>query len=512
MPLEYVEQPDDLTDEQEAQLDDIWDRVAQMENGARPRNLLAMDNTLNAGFDPNQPRDWHGRWGSGGYQSAHDSDETVSAPSPQLWGQQPTSVLRWMGKQGYTFAEAKAAMWNMGVPVRDNTVKSQLSYARTGRGDLADITPEQAAILERAKTERINPGPDPDPEKTKARKGKPRGEKPPKPDPKPDPGKKGKQAKGAPAHLSLSREPTAFTKKVWDKIKSLPDGKVTSYQEAMEVGKVLREELHDRLRSLNKEFDRGLGRRETIGSYFTRTQEKHMEALRSAETPQASYMAKIAADEEALAMDAIAGGEAWKLLAEVRDLGPTKKPNLTGSTAARKILTEGMTKLPAEWMDRVADLHLNVRKVRRGYWGANSRIIPLQPGTSHRIAMSGLSPKSQQGCAVHELMHAVQYTHPTIVHIEQEFMKHRIATTPNPADAQMRSVNGLRERGVKDKFLCGYSGRYYGPSWHGTRSDNVPPYLEIMTTAVQSLEGERVGGIHGDHEWLDFTLGILAGT
>lgn len=68
----------------------------------------------------------------------------------ELFGQPVTATLRWMGKQGWDFAKARAALTKLGfAEVSDSTVRCQVG-GWTYRGDPADLTAEQAAQVNEA--------------------------------------------------------------------------------------------------------------------------------------------------------------------------------------------------------------------------------------------------------------------------------------------------------------------------------------------------------------------------
>lgn len=70
------------------------------------------------------------------------------APAEGLWGQQPTAVMRWMGKEGWNAKDAQRVLKEMGVDAAEGTIKTQLGAGVKGlRGPAASLTDEQAAIL-----------------------------------------------------------------------------------------------------------------------------------------------------------------------------------------------------------------------------------------------------------------------------------------------------------------------------------------------------------------------------
>lgn len=68
-----------------------------------------------------------------------------------LGGNAPTAVMRWMGTQNWTFAEAKVTFHNMGITVSDATIRAQLAAGKKGqRGAPAVISEGQNAYFRQA--------------------------------------------------------------------------------------------------------------------------------------------------------------------------------------------------------------------------------------------------------------------------------------------------------------------------------------------------------------------------
>lgn len=69
----------------------------------------------------------------------------------EMFGHAVTSVIRWMGKQGWTFEQAREALELHDCErVNDTTVKIQLAAGRKGdRGPAADLTEKQVSMLEK---------------------------------------------------------------------------------------------------------------------------------------------------------------------------------------------------------------------------------------------------------------------------------------------------------------------------------------------------------------------------
>ncbi len=72
----------------------------------------------------------------------------------QIFGYPVTAVLRWMGVEGWSFADARAAINAFGAGgISDTTIRIQLPAGRKGdRGAPAPITKQQAAELKAAAT------------------------------------------------------------------------------------------------------------------------------------------------------------------------------------------------------------------------------------------------------------------------------------------------------------------------------------------------------------------------
>ena len=79
-----------------------------------------------------------------------------------IFGFNVTSVVRWMGKDAWTFQQARRAMRKLNLPVADATLQAQLRAGHIGtRGDPAKLTAEQVeclyALIETPKEEKPCP-------------------------------------------------------------------------------------------------------------------------------------------------------------------------------------------------------------------------------------------------------------------------------------------------------------------------------------------------------------------
>lgn len=67
--------------------------------------------------------------------------------APQLWGHQPTAVIRWMGQEGWTWQEAQQVLAKKGLQVPEGTIKTQLSQGKSFKKPPAALTEPQIADL-----------------------------------------------------------------------------------------------------------------------------------------------------------------------------------------------------------------------------------------------------------------------------------------------------------------------------------------------------------------------------
>jgi hypothetical protein len=101
-----------------------------------------------------------------------------------IFGHPCTLVVRWMGANGWTPADALRTLNSLGCPVAASTVGAYINDIRNGRGPAADITPEQASQLNAVRhgldsstpTPQRTPTPPPAP-----RSPRPLGHRPPRP-------------------------------------------------------------------------------------------------------------------------------------------------------------------------------------------------------------------------------------------------------------------------------------------------------------------------------------------
>lgn len=78
--------------------------------------------------------------------SASKGPQTLFAPAPSLFNEQPTSIIRWMHQDGWTFEEIRRVLEQRGVEVAEGTIRTQISRAKKGQ-EGAKLTIEQQNLL-----------------------------------------------------------------------------------------------------------------------------------------------------------------------------------------------------------------------------------------------------------------------------------------------------------------------------------------------------------------------------
>ena len=75
----------------------------------------------------------------------------ISEDGKFVFGHRVTAVIRWMGTDAWSFAEARDAFMQLGVPVADATIRTQLAAGRNGqRGLPAELSKAQIGKLTKA--------------------------------------------------------------------------------------------------------------------------------------------------------------------------------------------------------------------------------------------------------------------------------------------------------------------------------------------------------------------------
>jgi hypothetical protein len=95
--------------------------------------------------EPERP-DWrndpNGKLDAGNFQAQHIKLDV--GKRSKIYGHPVTAVLRWMGQEDWTKADAKKALRKLGIDIADSTVDIQLRAGQRGeRGDPASLTKQQ---------------------------------------------------------------------------------------------------------------------------------------------------------------------------------------------------------------------------------------------------------------------------------------------------------------------------------------------------------------------------------
>lgn len=440
----------------------------------------------------------------------------VDAPNPKLWNLTTSSVVRWMGKQGWSADEAKKALDQLGVPMSRNTIMGRLSEGRSGKG-VADLKPDQVGAL------------------TAARSGTP-----PPVDPKPKPKRRtakdvsmGKDAieKAKQAAKEKKSEAAAPTK-----VQGLKFSRQPNYDDPYDAfGEEVRQKVAKHLNALrtfkaNKtrlKATKAIGKK--VADFIEQriAQRPDMVAYANMKTE----LAQVQADYEKRGQ---VGGLLWqkrqdltrrlrklseaamqarreetlKVLQGIRDMGvepkvafPDKVPehlkDYNGSHPANprerneieRALETAKTVIPTDWIDPSKEYDLLAS--RRGYHSSG------YPTTT--IAVSPGSPGDMERTVLHEFMHAAEQRNLLLGKAQQDYFNERAkGAKPGPL------YPGSQENGVPDDFVRPYMGRHYGWSTH----------YEILTMAAEDILLDNPTDSYGiyekDRATYEFGLGLLA--
>jgi len=445
--------------------------------------------------------------------------------APEFSDHAATAVVRWMGKEGFSFREAKAALDAAGLKASDATIRAQLGGWEK-RGAPAELTPEQAAFLTASKGATTTTG-------RPVAGGTTTTPKPliaPRPTTTPRPiitittTTPAPRVEGKPDWLTHTGEATEFSKRVWAEI---GDKGVTKWEDAVRVGRVVQEELKNR-QGFNPDKERRLsalqGEADSNQAEMDRFIREWTEDRKSAPKDKAFGFAdwmdrkygegkykEVSERHNATAEEIRKLRERHKpkpeqvlgLLKEVRDFGGVTldmraAKGSEGHKKAFEAMQRGKEFLPKDWLKVIAsEKSITVKGVARGYQKGDvfSHLI--------EVGISGGSERGTTGTAVHELMHVVENTSvrrnrrkskTQLGHVESAYLQKR----RKPGET-VTAINGRSsEVGYKDEFFNHYSGRVYGRDDH----------FEILSMGAEGAYGldEAV-----DEEQAAFTLGILVG-
>lgn len=460
----------------------------------------------------------------------------TGAPHPNLWGQQPTAVLRWMGKEGWNFDQAKAAMRELGVKVSDNTIREALPAGKKGvRGKPAEITGEQRIQLQYAAMSGMSKDAE---AKEQARRAKNRtaDQQPTK-----------VQGLTYTGDYDPSRPADALGESVRRFLNER--GGVVNVQETVEIG-----------RRLSQFVDEAPQMAKKRGDYL-----KAQEARKAAEAEQQRLIQEFEAWQQqtgegvatqawadrldgftmhvqAAAHREFSAQSTWlaarrvmtrTVLASVRDMGfepqavaATQKmiDEAVGKQFANKhgasppsperlremefAVQEAAKRMPTDWAwtmgqssvpgsgDRRPEMHLATAD--RGY-KANDR--------SH-MALSGANGTVHlQSTAAHEMTHMVEDVYPRMVRLQREYWKMRQnGEAPSPIHGDPDEI------GIRDQFSNHYTGRVYGGQ--GNTDPDRSRNFEIATMTIEDILFETPSNTHRtyeqDRQTYDFVLGLMA--
>lgn len=451
---------------------------------------------------------------------------TVTPPTvaPEF-KQVPTAIVRWMGKEGFDFKQAKAALQNAGITVADATIKAQLAAGKKGlRGDPADLTPEQVSFLKSTSTVPILR---PDPPKV-VPKPPPAIIRPavnpvipstPKVSPKKAAEDKQADKEIPPAHLGFTgKQQTEFAKKVWAKM----DGKrPRSLDEFLDIGKLVVEEtMNDPVFGAAKrnydqakaDVDRALqvlfkGKKESDIGYMDisliersgNSEKKQLLALfRKQKTVMYSSAQIMRTESNRVSLAA---------LRQIRDMGgiPLKVQKQKEGTIKKDVenaIHAVEECFPKTWLREMKSRLLEPDHGDRG--------IHSRRGKKTVIRLTGTA-KTMRGIAVHEVMHHAEaevrfFTEDVgrpekLGKYEREFLTRR--TKGEKLSQIYPGRKGLEhEVGVKDEFSEHYMGKDY--------KHFLDDHFEVLTMGVQGVFGGDYD-VTTDTEYYSFVLGLLAG-
>ncbi len=454
--------------------------------------------SLITNYNPNQPRDARGRWGTGG--GGGGSAAGSFAPSPQLWNHQPTAVLRWMGKNGWTKEEAAAVFARKGVEVAHNTLRSQISIGAgktegppNAKKDLADLTTEQIADLESI---RQSLGKDNPPPSKPVKERKPKVEKKKEDDEDAERKKVIEDAEAkkgaliARALLGSTAPETEFNRRIHDmaykayfRDPTSPGSKLTK-DDMIDIGQEVQQEIANRTYQIKAEREKA-GLKVTAG----------------------------------VTLDAARKEATLEVLAEIRDIGRPMKiesfipinKNEGDFTKAQhqevaKLVENASKDFPNAWTDDMPS-HYSYRTTR-GYHSERDRTIT--------VSSDGEKAKTT---ATHEVGHAVEAARPIVRKLEADFLRSRIKPGEKPVLYNTSPEFG-DEWVYEDDFDRPYAGKTYSykSPWYPKPASGEPSVSDIASHEVFTMGVQEV--LHGrtlwtkntnfDDQYTRFILGVLA--
>ncbi len=428
-----------------------------------------------------------------------------------LWGNAKTSVIRWMGSEGWSIDEVAAFMQNRGIVVSRSTISTALNKGKKGI-KLPKFTDEETRLL-------------------KLSKGKPIVRPPVEVIPTPVPEVPVDVDVNVPEHIRWtgdSSKVTPLQRKVWNKLNSKPHAEF-DVEDYKEVGQIIRKEVEQNptiatmKRELKETEEFYLGARkkyEVTGDFPEPGDPEHtklVEARRQMmllrrEFPKKykeEYHKAVKSIRDFDATDKVrydVGTQYEKADESLRKLRPSEAKVLD------KTIVEAQTYLPDDWCRAVGrQRKLKIEGAARGYYSAARNVI----------ALSGKNQATQMPTAVHEIVHAVERSvvrrnkfgneKNTFAKLGEDFREYRVSKTKKLKDKKITQIykNHPDEVGYKDEFQEHYSGKVYSQN---KLVDVRYTATEVMTTGIEDFWFDRHMGLwRGDDDYLDFISGVLAG-
>lgn len=382
----------------------------------------------------------------------------------------PTAIVRWMGREGFSFQEAKRALNQAGLEVADATIRAQLQAGRTGkRGEPAKLNAIQAGFLKQV------------------REGLGIVVEPPIA-PKPI-------TSGRPKHITFSGEVTEFAEKVWKET----GRKIENPDHAKRIGKLVREEATKGIGPARDRLDALWAEYKSLGAQL------HQEAITPDEYRQQGSPILQQIHQAKKEVEAVPFFETLK---KVRDFGGVGVPVKSMSEGtqhgktSKEYVQAGSKYLPKDWLEKIGEkLEFEVRFTQRGFWSGKE------------MGLSGTTEADYETTAVHELIHVAESALGLdFADLQRLFLEDRTGRPIKTVEPRPGEV------AVKANFKHWYSGRVYANVTVEERAIRGGTNFEVLTTGVEDLHGATKGqpskyGVadQSDTGFLDFVLGILAG-